>query len=302
MGVIEDLGDAVAGAGRLAGPSVVRIGQDGGRGAGVIVRTGLVITSAHNLRGSTTTVTFADGRQVTGEVTAADVEGDLAVLAVDTADASAIRWEPDGRLKLGQLVMALGPARFQSPGRVTAGHVSALGVAFRGPRGRLIEDAFEHTALVGRGTSGGPVVDARGFLVGINTHRPGDGLYLAIATDSSVAARVDALARGQAPERRRLGIALVPRPVARRLRAAVGLEPRDGLLVRQVDPDGPAAAGGVQAGDLIVAAGGDQIGDIGQLLVAVEGHEGGGPLRLSLLRGAEELSVDVSFDPQGEVE
>ncbi len=292
MTVLEEIGQAVAEAARRSGPSVVRIGRDGGRGAGVVVREGLVLTSAHNLRGPSVTVTFPDGRVATGEVRAADVEGDLAVVAVETATAPAIRWEP-GEPEVGQVVFALGPARGGGI-RVTSGHVSAVGAAFRGPRGRLISDGFEHTALVGRGSSGGPVVDSSGGLVGLNTHRPGDGLYLAIPADSALAQRVDALARGESPHRRRLGVSLVPAHVARRLRASVGLPPRDGLLVRDVDPEGPAARAGISAGDLIVAVGATAVATIDQLRAAVEdGPEGA--VSVTVVRGAEELTVEVSF-------
>jgi serine protease Do len=279
-----------------AGGAVVRIGRDRGRGAGVVVRDGLVLTSAHNLRGSTVTVTFGAGRVETGQVKAADIEGDLAVVEVDTTGAPAIQWEPR-TAELGRTVLSLGPARPHGPGRVTVGQVSAVGVAFRGPRGRLIDNGFEHTALVGRGSSGGPVVDTEGVLVGINTHRPGDGLYLALPADEALAARVDALARGEAPVRRRLGVALVPPPVARRLRAAVGLEPRDGLLVRHVDPDGPALQAGLRAGDLIVRAGGADVATIDGLLAAVEAYTGPEPFPVTAVRGTEEITLEVSFPP-----
>lgn len=294
MTVLEEIGEAIATVGQTAAGSVVRIGRDGGRGAGVVVRDGLVLTSAHNLRGSTVTVTFADGRSAMGEVRAADVEGDLAAVAVDTSAVSPIRWEPNDPA-LGRVVFALGPGRGSGGARVTAGHVSATGAAFRGPRGRLIVNGFEHTALVGRGSSGGPVVDASGGLVGINTHRPGDGLYLAIPADQSLAQRVDALARGESPRRRRLGVALVPPPVARRMRAAVGLPPRDGLLVRDVDPDGPAAAAGMAAGDLIVSVAGSPVAGLDQLVAAVD-NAGADPVSVVVVRGAEEVTLAVTFD------
>ena len=294
MTVLEEIGEAIASVAAAAAGSVVRIGRDGGRGAGVVVRDGLVLTSAHNLRGSTVTVTFADGRSATGEVRAADVEGDLAAIGVDTTGSAAIRWEP-AEPTLGQVVFAVGPGRGSTGTRVTTGHVSALDAAFRGPRGRLIVNGFEHTALVGRGSSGGPVVDASGALVGINTHRPGDGLYLAIPADRALSDRVDALARGEAPRRRRLGVALVPPPVARRMRAAVGLAPREGLLVREVDPDGPAGQAGIAAGDLIVSVAGATVTGLDQLVAAVDGSAAD-PVEVVVVRGAEEVTVQVTFD------
>lgn len=284
-------------AGRLAGsvsPAVVRIGRDGGRGAGIVLAGGAVLTSAHNLRGSEVTVTFADGRRVTGEVKGVDAEGDLAVIAVDTGPAPVIDWA-DSDPKLGQVVYAVGSVAGSGATRVTAGTVSAVGVAFRGPRGRLITDGFEHTARVGRGSSGGPVVDASGHLVGLNTHRPGDGFYLAIPATASLRGRVDALARGESPERRRLGVALTPPPVAERLRAAVGLPARPGLLVRDVGADTPAAAAGLQRGDLIVAAAGAAVESLDALVAAVDAVGEDGRLSLTIVRGADETTVEVVF-------
>lgn len=291
----DEIAEAIGRIGQQVGGQVVRIGRDGGRGAGVVVRDGYVLTSAHNLRGPQVTVTFTDGRQTVGEVKAADIEGDLAVVAVDTAGIPALEWA-ESEPVLGQVVLALGPARAGAGARVTAGHVSAVGVGFRGPRGRLI-DGFEHTALVGRGSSGGPVVDGSGRLVGLNTHRPGDGLYLAIPVNQGLADRVDALVRGESPRRRRLGVSLVPSHVARRLRSAVGLAPRDGLLVRDVDPDGPASSAGIQGGDLIVAVGGTPVAGLDQLVSAVEGHPDGSALPVTVVRGSEELTVEVRFEP-----
>jgi S1-C subfamily serine protease len=262
----------------------------------VVVRDGFVLTSAHNLRGPSVTVTFPDGRAATGEVRAADMEGDLAVIAVDTSGAPAIRWEPSSP-RLGQVVFAVGPRRGPGAPRVTAGHVSAVGTAFRGPRGRLITAGFEHTAVVGRGSSGGPVTDGSGSLIGLNTHRPADGLYLALPADQALADRVEALLQGQAPRRRRLGVSLVPPAVARRLRASVGLTARDGMLVREVDAQGPASAAGIVAGDLIVSVGGVEIVTVDQLTAAVEAADAGSPLTVRLLRGAEELEVQVSLEP-----
>lgn len=293
MSVVDELEEAVTTVAAAAGPSVVRIGRDGGRGAGVVIRDGLVLTSAHNLRGSTVTVTLAAGRVEQGEVRAADIEGDLAVVAVDTSGVAPIAWEP-ANPRLGQVVFAVAPGRGDGP-RVTSGPVSAIGAAFRGPRGRLITNGFEHTALVGRGSSGGPVTDAAGRLVGINTHRPGDGLYLALPADPVLAERVDALAAGRSPQRRRLGVALVPGPVARRLRAAVGLPHRDGLLVREVDPGGPADAAGIAAGDLIVAAGGAPVAGLDDVLAALDGVGDGASVAVTVVRGAEERTVSVSF-------
>jgi serine protease Do len=231
---------------------------------------------------------------VVGEVKGVDAEGDLAVVAADTGDAPVMGWSEDGPA-LGRAVFAVGAVPGAGVPRVTFGTVSAVGVAFRGPRGRLISDGFEHTAMVGRGSSGGPVVDASGKLVGINTHRPGDGFYLAIPATAALRARVDALVRGESPVRRRLGVALTPPHVAARLRAAVGLAPRPGLLVREVGDDTPAAAAGIQRGDLIVAAAGTPVETLDALMAAVDSVGEDGRLALTIVRGTDELTVEVTF-------
>ena len=139
------------------------------------------------------------------------------------------------------------------------------------------------------------MVDAAGRVVGLNTHRAGDGFYLALPTDAAFAARVDALARGETPRRVRLGVALAPPPVARRLRGAVGLDDRDGLLIRAVDDDGPAARADLRAGDLIVAVDGTPVASVDDLLAALE--QAGDRVDVDVVRGAEERRVTVSFDP-----
>jgi serine protease Do len=297
MSLIEELAAATAGVATRAGAAVVRIGRHEGRGTGTVVAPNTVLTSAHNLRGDEVTVTFADGRSAVATVKGVDSDGDLAVVTVDTASLAPLTWAPgDGSLGIGAPVFALALPPGSGGVRVTFGAVSAVGRAFRGPRGRLITDAVEHTAPLGRGSSGGPLVDAEGRLLAVNTHRPGDGLYLARPATQALRESVEALARGEAPVRRRLGVALTPPHVARRLRAAVGLPAHDGVLVRAVEENSPAAAAGLQRGDLIVSAGGDDVTSFDALLSAVDRVEPGAVLPISILRGTEELSLEIRFD------
>jgi serine protease Do len=301
MSLLEELSAAAASA-AATGTAVVRIGRAQGRGAGIVVGPGSVLTSAHNLRGEEVTVTFADGRSVRASTKGVDLDGDLAVLAVETGDVSPVVWSDAASADspaLGTPVFALALPPGAGGVRVTFGLISGRGRSFRGPRGRLITDGIEHTAPLGRGSSGGPLVDADGRLVGINTHRPGEGLYLALPATASLRSRVDALARGEAPTRRRLGVALAPGHVARRLRSAVGLEPRDGVLVREVLEGSPAASAGLRPGDLIVAAGGRPVESIDGLLAAVDSVDDTGTISLSVVRGVEESEVTVSFDVSG---
>lgn len=293
MSVLEELQEAATRVAETVGPAVVRIGRGWGRGAGVVVGDGLVATNAHNLRGEETTVTFADGRSETGRVAGVDVDGDLAVLAVDTAGVAPLEWTGDA-VAPGTPVFAVTTSAVGGV-RVSFGLVSTVGQAFRGPRGRRITGSLEHTAPLRRGSSGGPVLDSAGRLLGINTHRLGEGFYLALPADADLRARIDALARGESPARRHLGVALAPPHAARRLRRAVGLPERDGLLVREVQDGSPAGHAGVRQGDLLVAAAGRELRSVDDLHDALDAVEESASLVLTVVRGAGELEVRVSF-------
>jgi serine protease Do len=285
---IRRIADAVS-------PSVVRIGRHGGRGCGVVVADGLVVTNAHNLRDRTTQVTFPDGRAVQARATGVDPDGDLTVLAVDTGGSPALAWS-DSEPDLGLPVYAV--AALAGGRRVTAGAVSSVDRAFRGPRGRLVTGAIEHTAPMARGTSGSPVVDDAGRLVGITTLRLGDGFSIAQPAGPDLRDRVDALAAGREPARVLLGIGVAPAPVARRLRAAVGLPERDGALVRSVADGSAAQRAGIARGDLIVAIGDDDVTDPAGLEAALATRRPGDEVTVRLVRGSDELTVTVAFDPE----
>lgn len=277
----------------VVGPGVVSIGRDG-RGCGVVVGPGQVVTNAHNLRDQTTSVTFADGRTEQATVQGADADTDLAVLAVDTGAASAPAWA-QGELTADQSVFAVS-ASGDGTVRVTFGTVSAIGRAFRGPRGRRISGSVEHTAPLPRGSSGSAVVTSGGELVGISTHRLGEGFYLALPTDAALRGRIDALGRGEVPQRPRLGVGLAPAGAARQLRRAVGLPERDGLLVRVVEEGSAAERAGIRAGDLLVAVGGREVRTHDDLYDALDGHAAGSPLAIQLVRGVEDVEVSVTFE------
>jgi serine protease Do len=294
MAVLEEMTQAVRSAAERVGPAVVGLGRGWGRGSGVVSADGAVLTTAHNLRGDEVTVTFADGRRETGAVAGVDADGDLAVVSVDTGDAEPVEWGAPDDLGAGSVVLALA-----NPGgrglRTTLGLVSATGSKLRGPRGRRIRGTIEHTAPLPRGSSGGPLVDADGRLVGLNAVRMEGGLIVAIPADAGLRERAEGLARGEAPERPRLGLAIAPAHVARRLRRAVGLPDREGLLVRWVEEGGPAGRAGIEKGDLIVAAGGTPVARIDDLhpLLDAAGADG---LSLTVVRGTEEREVTVELE------
>jgi serine protease Do len=284
-----------------AAASVVKVGP---AGSGVVYGPGVVVTNAHNLRGELA-VTFADGRVAVGTVAGADGEGDLAVVSVDTGDVPALEWSVRGP-DLGEVVVGL-----SRPGssdlRASVGFVTGLGIAFRGPGGRLLSGAIEHSAPLAHGSSGGALVDGDGRLIGLNTHRAGEGFYLALPTGPELKDRIEALAKGEEPHRVRLGVALAPPRVARRLRRAVGLPDRDGLLVHALEPGGPADRAGIRRGDLIisVSVGGAEaravasVEELGRALDEVSAAAEPTAV-VGVVRGAEELTIAVAFTASAE--
>ena len=292
--VLEAIQEAVGGVAERVGPAVVGLGRGWARGSGVVIGEGRVLTAAHVLRGEDVSVTFADGRTVPGRVLGADADLDVAVVETDTGGAAAVEWDPAavGALSTGAPVIALA-----NPGghglRTTFGLVTATGRSFRGPRGRRIPGSIEHSAPLPRGSSGGPLVDPDGRLLGLNAVRREGGLILAVPADDALRRRVDALARGESSARPRLGVALAHPRSARKLRAAVGLPERDGLLVRGVAEDSPAGRAGIERGDLLVAAAGKALRAVDDLFEALDTDAA--TLTLRVVRGTEERDVDVAL-------
>jgi serine protease Do len=294
MAVLDEIQASVRRLADSAGASVVGIGQRWGSGSGIVLSAGRVLTNAHNVRGDQVLVTFADDRTAEGSVAGQDEDGDLAVISVDTGEAPGLSWAAGDPAGVGTPVFALA-----NPGgrglRVTFGLVSGVDRSFRGPRGRRITGSIEHTAPLLPGSSGGPVCSGDGQLLGINTNRLGEGFYLAIPADDALRRRADALARGETTIPPRLGVAIAPSRVARRLRRAVGLPETEGLLIRGVAEDSPAARAGLAAGDLITGAGGRPVTSIDDLFSALPA-EPGGTVELNVVRGTEERTVRVTFE------
>jgi S1-C subfamily serine protease len=295
MNTVQTLQDTIAGVAERVGPSVVGLGRGWGHGSGVVIADGQVLTSAHNLRREEVTVSFHDGRRERAELAGSDADLDLAVLVVDTGDTPAVRWEPADAPGIGAPVVALA-----NPGgrglRATLGFVSSGERSFRGPRGRRVHGAIEHTAPLPRGSSGGPLVDPEGNLLGVNSLRLDGGLILAVPASATVRERALLLARGEAPAPHRLGVAIAPPRVARRLRSAVGLPERDGLLVRAVEDGSPGDEAGLEPGDLIVTIGGESVEGVESLYSALDSvAAGGGELALGVVRGTDERSVTARF-------
>lgn len=277
------------------GPGVASIGRDR-RGQGVVTGQDRVVTNGHNLRGRETTVWLAGRDSATARVLGVDHEGDVAVLEVPTGDATPPMWAPpDKTVALGSPIWTV--TLLPDGGlRVTSGTVTALDRRFRGPFGRPIGGALEHSAPLARGSSGGPVLNDEGRIVGFNTHRLGDGLYLAIPASAALRDRLDALQSGDAAPAPRLGVGLAPPWAASRLRQAVGLPATEGLLIRAVADDSPAARAGLARGDVLISAGGQPLRSLDDLFTALVAAGRSGSLALDILRGIEERTVTVTLD------
>jgi S1-C subfamily serine protease len=289
MTALDELQKTITDVSTRVGPSVVGIGSRL-RGSGVVIADGKVLTNAHNVRGDEVTINFAGGRTTRGKLAGIDVDGDLAVVNVDTSGAKAVEWADGSAVMPGTIVFAAAAAP-DGATRVTLGTVSAVARAFRGPGGRRIAGSVEHTAPLAPGSSGGPVLNAKGQLLGINTNRIGEGFYLALPADAALRERVDALGRGENVERPRLGVAVAPSHVAARLRASVGLPEREGLLVRGVEDGSLADKAGIQAGDLIIAAAGKPVTDADALFETLSAAKL--PFEVKVVRGTEERTVSV---------
>ena len=289
MSAVLEASELISSTASAAGPAVVGIGPGWRGGSGVVVAEGRVLTAAHNLRRDRAGVVFDGGRREKAEVLGFDRDLDLAVLAVDTGDVAPLEAGP----ALGGIgTVVVGLAR---PGgralRVTHGFVSTDKREARGPRGRRVP-AIEHTAPLPRGSSGGPLLDADGRLVGVNVIRLDGGLIVAVDT-VALADEIERLGRGEAPTRRRLGIAVAPPHVARRMRRSVGLPDATGILVRAVEQESPADRAGLERGDLLLELDGKPLEAIDDLYRALDTNPDA--LEFGVLRGTERRDVRIEF-------
>lgn len=295
LGVISELESGIAQLAAKHGVAVVGIGRGWRFGSGTVIERDRVLTAAHHVRAEGVTVRFAGERTAIAELVGVDRDLGLALLEVDTGEIEPLAWAPaDAKAGIGTAVVALA-----NPGgrglRASLGFVAAADRGFRGPRGRRVSGAIEHTATLPRGSAGGPLLAADGGLLGINALRLEGGLIVALGPGSGLREAAERLGRGEEPVRPFLGVAVAPADVSRRMRRAVGLPERDGLLVRGVEDSSPAAHAGIETGDLIVAAGGGPVDGIDALHRALDAAAPNGGLSLTVVRGAQEREVQVGL-------
>jgi serine protease Do len=293
-GVAERLAPSV---GNLRVSRRVRGGRrlDGGGSSVVITPDGFMLTSAHVVARTDGTgrASFVDGRELEFEVVGADALSDLAVLRADARDLQAAELGDAERLRVGQLVVAIGnPHGFQ--GSVTAGVVSALGRSLptrSGANMRVVDNVIQTDAALNPGNSGGALADARGRVVGINTAVAGIGLGLAVPINTATRRIVAALMTEGRFRRAYLGIAGGPRPLPPRL--ARELQQESGVEVVEVVEDSPAARAGLRAEDLVVAVDGNPIRTVDELHRLMLSDVIGQPLRVGLVREGRQLELEL---------
>jgi S1-C subfamily serine protease len=300
--ILDAYSRAVVGAVDEIGPAVVNIevqgpnGQRGGSGSGFIFTPdGFIITNSHVVHDAAAIdVHLADGRKVPARMIGDDPETDLAIVRIDAPDLSWAKLGDSTDLKVGQLVIAVGnPLGFSAT--VTAGVVSSLARSFRSTTGRLIDNVIQTDAALNPGNSGGPLVTARGEVVGVNTAiiPMAQGICFAIPSNTAkfVASR---LMRDGRVRRSYIGVGGQNVPVQRRVVRFHKLDAETAVMATHVEPNSPAASAGVRPGDYLVEFDGQPISAIDDLHRLLTEDKVGAPSTLTILRGVEKLTLTIT--------
>jgi serine protease DegQ len=289
----EGMADAV----ENAATSVVRVnGRRRRSGSGVVFAQNMVLTASHVLeREEDLSVETADGRTLTARFAGRDHSTDLAVLNVD-----GLEIEPatpaEGEARVGQISLAVGShSRGEGP-RATLGVVSAVGGPVRSRRGPRLERFIQTDATPYPGFSGGPLIDARGNVLGILVSGWGRGAAFAIPADIAWRTAGTLSERGSV-KRGYLGI--LSQPVRLPDGERLGLTQRGGLLVVGVEEDSPAGRGGLIVGDILVTLDSRTVEDTDDLLVLLAGDRVGRPVPVKLVRGGELTEVEITVGERG---
>jgi S1-C subfamily serine protease len=295
VSVVDSVGPAVVSltVGRLGAGRPV---EAQGAGSGVIIAPdGYVLTNAHVVHGAgRAQATLTDGRLLDGVHIGEDSSTDLALIRLSGSDLPVARLGRSAGLRVGQLVVAIGnPLGFQST--VSAGVVSALGRSLRSQTGRLIENVIQTDVALNPGSSGGPLVDSSGRVVGINTAiiAMAQGLSFAIPVDTATWVIGELLAHGRV-RRARLGLAAQSRPIDPALARRLGIRASHVVEVASVETGGPAAVAGLRPGDWIVAVDDQPTATVDDLHRRLAGATLGVSIRVAMLRGGARLEALVT--------
>jgi len=270
-------------------------GQRGGTGSGfVFTPDGLVLTNSHVVhRARGIDVTLTDGRRCQAELVGEDSDTDLAVLRIAGPNLVAARLGDSRQVRVGQLVVAIGnPYGFQCT--VTAGVVSALGRSLRARTGRLMDEIIQTDAALNPGNSGGPLVDSRGQVIGVNTAviLPAQGICFAISSNTVQYVAACLIKDGRV-RRSYVGIAGQTTPLPRLLSRAHGLDATRGVRVMSLEPDSPATKAGVREGDIIIAFDDRRVDGIDALHRLLTDQKIGVPSPLVVLRRGEKRTLRI---------
>ncbi len=290
--VLPDLSDALADAVASAADGLVRVeGRDRLPATGIIWDAeGLIVTSHHVLeRDENIKVGFQDGESVAAELVGRDPSTDLALLRTSKQGLKAPEWADPENLRVGHFALSLG-----RPGanvRATMGIISALGKAWRTPAGGPVDRYLQTDTVMYPGFSGGPLVDAQGRFIGLNTSALVRGVSITVPAPTLERVVRDLQEHGSV-RRDYLGVGAQPT----RLPAAVAkeLDQETGLLLVSVEPDSAAEKGGLFLGDTLVALGGSPLRHMDDLFNGLDGDRIGNSVTVRILRGGELVELTVS--------
>jgi S1-C subfamily serine protease len=300
--LLDAYSNAVVNAADEVGPSVVKIevhgrnGRRGGSGSGFLITPdGFLLTNSHVVHGaSKIEVILADGRRPDAHLVGDDPDTDLAVVRVYAPQLRPARLGESKNTRVGQLAIAIGnPYGFQAT--VTAGVISALGRSFRANTGRLMDDVIQTDAALNPGNSGGPLVNSRGEVIGVNTAviLPAQGICFAIGIDSAKHVAAWLIKEGKI-RRSFLGVGGQNVPLHRRLVRFHHLSAAAGVLVISVEPNSPAAGAGLREGDVLVEFDGQPIPTIDALHKLLTGERIGIRSEITFIRNTEKVTRQIT--------
>lgn len=296
--LLDAYSQAVIRAADTVGPSVVRVTpfRVQGMGCGVVMGDGLILTNSHVAQGAPRhEIVGPDGRTHMAVLIGDDPDTDLALLRFEQPSGiPAARLGDSKRLRRGQLVIAIGsPLGFEAT--VTAGVVSALGRSLRGERGRMVEDLIQTDAALNPGSSGGPLVNAAGEVVGINTAiiAGAQGICFAVAANTARLVMDEILNHGRV-RRATIGVVAQQAPIPAQVRADLKLDQLYGILITAVSAGSPAERCGILVGDMILAVGGRVVTGLDDLLRQLDYDAVDQPTDFVMLRDGRLLAVKIT--------